>query len=161
MRARLVILAALLLLLTTPALAAAQTTRDFEATFRESFGRGNAPSGVGHVLGAQVTEVFTFVGFEETGDPQCPVTTTGSTLFTWPDGSTLTTEEHYQVCFPGKARSAPGSEVSYGNPETTTGTFEIVEATGFLTGAFGSGDIKVRIAGDVIIIHYSGTVTFG
>lgn len=159
MRLKLAFLAATALLLISAPLAIAQTTRDLEATFRESFGRGNAPSGVGHVFGSRVTEVFTFLGAEDTDDPSCPTTTSGTTTFTFPDGGTITTEEHYLICFPGSARSAPGSDVSYGNPETTSGTFEIIDATGSLAGTTGSGEIKVRIAGDVIIVHYSGTIT--
>jgi len=139
---------------------ALQTTQAFQATFRESLGRGNAPSGVGYVLGTRVTEVFTFGSAEATGDPSCPTTTTGSTTFTFPDGSTITTAEEYLICFPGSARSAPSSPNSYGVLEMTTGTFEIVDATGSFTGVTGSGDILIRIAGDVLIAHYSGTITF-
>jgi hypothetical protein len=152
-----IIAAAALLLSVSVPIAAAATTVKVEATFRESLGRGNAPTGVGHVIGARVTEVFTFTGAEPTGDPSCPTTTTGTTLFTYDDGSTITSEEQYLICFPGAARSAPGSQVSYGNPEITTGTFTITGGTGFFEGITGSGDINVYFAGDVLIIHYSGT----
>jgi hypothetical protein len=159
-RLKLAILVATALLLVSAPLAAAQTTDEFEATFRETFGRSNAPSGVGHIYGTLVTEVFTFTGATETGDPSCPTVTTGFSVFTFPDGSTITTAEEYLICFPGQARSAPGGLVSYGNPETTTGTFEIVEGTGSFVGVTGDGDITLKAAGDIIIIHYSGTVTF-
>ncbi|HKG18507.1 MAG TPA: hypothetical protein VKB00_02115 [Candidatus Limnocylindrales bacterium] len=160
MRLRLAFLAAAALLLVSAPLVLAQTTRDFEATFRESFGRGNSPSGVGYVLGTRVTERFTFLGAEATGDPSCPTTTSGTSLFTWPDGSTITTEEHYLICFPGNARSAPSSPNSYGILEVTSGTFEIIGGTGQFVGVTGSGTIDVTIAGDVLILHYSGTITF-
>jgi hypothetical protein len=159
-RLKLAILVATALLLTSAPLAAAQTTDSFEATFRESLGRGNEPSGVGHIYGSLVTEVFTFTGEVETDDPSCPVMITGFTVFTFPDGSTVTTAEEYLICFPGQTRSAPGSQVSYGNPQIWTGTFEIADGTGSFAGVTGSGDITVKFAGDILVIHYSGTVTF-
>jgi hypothetical protein len=116
-RLKLAFLAATALLLVSAPLAAAQTTDSFEATFRESLGRGNAPSNVGHVYGTLVTEVFTFTGAVETGDPSCPTILSGTSTFTFPDGSTITTAEEYLVCFPGSSASAPGGFVSYGNPE--------------------------------------------
>jgi hypothetical protein len=50
--------------------------------------------------------------------------------------------------------------VSYGNPESSSGTFEIIDATGSFIGVTGSGEIEVKVAGDVLIAHYSGTITF-
>jgi hypothetical protein len=137
---------------------AAATTDAFEAVFRETFGQGAAPSGVGNVRGVSVTEVFTFQGEALTGDARCPARTTGSTVATWPDGSTLTTEEHWLICFPGWSRAAPGGLLSYGNPETSTGTYEIIGGTGVFAGITGSGTVTAKIAGDILVIHYSGTV---
>jgi hypothetical protein len=135
----------------------AAQSNSLEVVFRETFGRGAAPSGVGNVRGAIVTEVFTFTGEVPTGDPRCPARTTGSTTATWPDGSTITTEEHWLICFPGSSRSAPGGLVSYGNPETSSGTYTLVGGTGAFAGITGSGTITATIAGDILVIHYSGT----
>jgi len=137
----------------------AADTVSFEAVFRESFGRGNAASGVGHVGGALVTEVFTFGGEVRTGDPRCPARTIGTTVFTWPDGSTVTVDERWLICFPGFSREAPGSAVSYGNPEHSTGTFEIVDGSGVFRDIAGGGTITAKFAGDIIVIHYSGSAT--
>jgi hypothetical protein len=153
------LVAATLLLASLAPVAAASTTIEIEATFRESFGRGAAPSNIGVVNGQVVTEVFTFTGEAPTGEPRCPVTTTGATVFTWPDGSTVTTDEHYLICFPGVSRFTPGSEVSYGNPELSDGTFSITGGSGTFEGITGSGMIRVTFAGDILVVHYSGTAT--
>ena len=49
--------------------------------------------------------------------------------------------------------------MSFGNPGFQNGSFEVIDATGSLTGATGSGTIQQVLAGNTIQIWFSGTIT--
>jgi hypothetical protein len=154
------ILAATVVLLLSSSLVAAQTEITYKAMVKETFGRSSAPSGVGVVQGyGLVTEVFEFLGETPTGDPQCPVTTTGLTTLTFADGSTLTTLDTQTRCTPGASRGAPGSSVSFGNPAKWSGSWVVDSGTGIFEGATGSGTLTVSEGGDTLMIQYQGTLT--
>ena len=140
--------------------ASASTTLDFEAKFRETFGRSEAPNGVGFIKDfGRATETFTVTNFEELGN-RC-ARFEGITVMTLvSDGSTLTTEDSAISCYPGVSAETFGSiEKSFGNPHNAEGTFEIVDGTGVFEGAEGSGTIVGNDAGDVLNVAYSGTIT--
>lgn len=108
------------------------------------FGRGNA----GRF--GQLTSVVVFT--------QTSVTRT----VTFGDGSTLVLAEDYPLenfSTPGNSTNAPGALVSFGNPGFQTGSWEVIGATGNLTGTTGSGTIKQVLAGNTIQIWFSGTIT--
>ena len=76
------------------------------------------------------------------------------------DGSTITLDEVYpDESTPGNSANAPGADRSFGNPVFVTGTWEVVDATGNLTGATGSGTISQVLAGNTIQIWFDGTLT--
>lgn len=81
---------------------------------------------------------------------------------TFGDGSTIVLAETYTMegfSTPGRSFDAPGGFISFGNPARQTGTFEVIDATGSLTGATGSGTISQVLAGNTIQIFFSGTIT--
>jgi hypothetical protein len=156
---RVLALPLVVLVLLVPTIAIAQTEITWQAHFRESFGRGSAPSGIGRVVGfGKVTETFQSTGETETGDAQCPSITTGLQTNTFADGSTLTTSDVYFNCFPGQSQAAPGAAVSFGNPSLATGTWTVAGGTGTFAGATGGGTLTTFAAGDVLHITYDGTV---
>ena len=108
------------------------------------FGRGNA----GRF--GPITSVVVFT--------QTSVTRT----ITLRDGSKITLAEDYpesEFSTPGNSANAPGSLVSFGNPAFQGGTWEVIGATGNLTGATGSGTISQLLAGNTIQIWFEGTIT--
>lgn len=138
---------------------AAASTTSFDAHFRETFHRGNAPSGVGAIVGyGKATE--TFSAYDELHEGNCN-TFFGNTVITLVSdpSSTLTTDESDFTCTPGASREAPNDPQSYGNPERGTGSFEIIDGTGVFEGATGNGEVTVNIAGDIIVVDYEGTIT--
>ena len=156
---RLLVLLVVVLALLFPTVAVAQTEIAWQAHFRESFGQGSAPSGVGRVMGfGQVTETFEGTSDTPTGDPQCPSISTGLQTNTFADGSTLTTSDVYFNCFPGRSNLAPGAAKSFGNPSTATGTWTVDSGTGIFAGATGGGTVTTLAAGDVLHIIYEGTI---
>ena len=156
---RLLALPLVVVALLFPTVAVAQTEIAWQAHFRESFGRGSAPSGVGRVMGfGQVTETFESTSDTPTGDPQCTSISTGLQTNAFADGSTLTTSDVYFNCVPGRSNLAPGAAVSYGNPSFATGTWTVDSGTGIFAGATGGGTLTSRAAGDVLHITYEGTV---
>lgn len=162
-RLAMVISSALLLLtLATPALAATTTT--FSAVIHEDFGRRASSEpcfpvgddfacpGSGTVQGyGRVTSVILFPSEEG------PLVRT----LTFGDGSTLVLNETRasDTRFPGKARFAPGAFVSYGNPAFDHYAWVVVGGTGQFTGATGSGEWVNVLAGDTVVIKFSGTLT--
>lgn len=81
---------------------------------------------------------------------------------TFGDGSTIVLAEEYPLegfSTPGRSFDAPGQLVAFGNPAFQTGTFEVIDATGSLTGATGSGTISQVLAGNTIQIFFTGTIT--
>ena len=65
-----------------------------------------------------------------------------------PDGSYATLESTGTVCRPGESRTAPASDMSYGNPAVFTTTYTVVEAGGQLAGLVGTtGTETFTIAG--------------
>jgi hypothetical protein len=135
--------------------AMASTTSSFVGVFRESFGRGNAASGVGYVTGlGQATESFTLLSHTRDGD--CWLDP-GVTVITFQTGTVSLLEEN-RLCTPGGSGFTPGGQVSYGNPVLWTGTYTIVGGTGAYAGATGTGTTSGAIAGDVISIRYAGTI---
>jgi hypothetical protein len=151
-----------LLTLATPALAATTTT--FSAVIHEDFGRRASSQpcfavgddfacpGSGTVQGyARVTSVILF---PSDGSPLVRTLTFG-------DGSTLITNET-PISFtrlPGKAYLAPGAAVGYGNPGFDHYAWVIVGGTGQFAGATGSGEWVNVLAGDTIVIKFSGVLT--
>ena len=151
-----------LLTLATPALAASTTT--FRAVIHEDFGRRASSEpcfavgddfacpGSGTVQGyGQVTSVILFPS-----DGSALVRT-----LTFGDGSTLITNETGLTFtrLPGKAYLAPGAAVSYGNPGFDHFAWVIVGGTGRFAGATGSGEWLNVLAGDTIVIKFSGVLT--
>jgi hypothetical protein len=79
---------------------------------------------------------------------------------TFPDGATLVLAEDYpEVAFPGSSHDAPGQLVSFGNPFSLEGTWEIIDATGGLTGTTGSGTVFQMGAGNTLNFWFSGSIT--
>ena len=81
---------------------------------------------------------------------------------TFADGSTLVLHEAYgDVLFPGASHHAPGSALSFGNPFSQEGTWEVVagSGTGGLTGATGSGAVVLMGAGNTLQFWFTGTIT--
>jgi hypothetical protein len=80
---------------------------------------------------------------------------------TFDDGSTLITNETgiAPTRFPGKAYLAPGAAVSYGNPAFDHYSWVIVGGTGRFADATGSGEWVNVLAGDTIVIKFSGVLT--
>ena len=77
------------------------------------------------------------------------------------DGSTLVLNEtpSAETVFPGKAHLAPGAFVGYGNPAFDQYAWVIVGGTGQFAGATGSGQWVNVLAGDTIVIKFSGSLT--
>ena len=145
---------ALLVALVTPAFAS--TTSPFVGTFRETFGRGNAPSGVGSLAGMGLA-TESFLVTDSTPDDGCFLDG-GITTISFADGDVVLREDN-RLCTPGASGQAPGSQVSYGNPVTWTGTYTITGGTGAYAGATGAGTAAGQLAGDIIVIRYNGTIT--
>ncbi len=158
------------------AMPAGASTIEFNATFMEQFQRGGpfphecdgpAPPSPGCFGGGQIrgfgkaTETFVsnrdLTGPDENGCFHL----TGTTTITLADGSgSLTTDESYTDCRPGNSGGAPGSEVSYGNPIKTVGTWTVIDASGVFAGTEGSsGSVEVIFAGAALVIHYEGVLT--
>ena len=145
---------ALLVALVTPTLAS--TTSPFVGVFRETFGRGNAPSGVGSVTGiGQGTETFVITSI--TPDGNCTIEVAESVL-TFAAGE-IFLEGVIRICSPGGSSGTPGSHVSWGNPGGWIGTFVITGGTGAFVGATGSGKSSGQLAGDIIVLRLNGTIT--
>ena len=153
-----------LLLLTLAAPALAATTTRFSAVIHEDFGRRASSQpcfpvgddfacpGSGTVEGfGRVTSVILF---PSDGPPLVRTLTFG-------DGSTLVTNETplSPTVLPGKAHLAPGAAVSYGNPSFDHYAWVIVGGTGRFTGATGSGEWVNVLAGDTIVLKFSGSLT--
>jgi hypothetical protein len=134
----------------------ASTTSSFVGVFRENFGRGNAPFGVGQVTGIGAgTESFTRTS--HTFDGECWLDP-GTTVLSFESGDIFLFEDN-RLCTPGVSGYTPGGAVSYGNPVLWTGTYTITGGTGDFLGATGSGSTRGVLAGDVIFIFYNGTIT--
>ena len=81
---------------------------------------------------------------------------------TFADGSSIVLHEVYgDVLFPGGSADAPGALLSFGNPFSQEGTWEVVagSGTGGLTGATGSGTVTVMGAGNTLQFWFTGTLT--
>ena len=134
----------------------ASTTSVFVGTFRETFGRGSAPSGVGSVTGiGQGTESFVITSI--TPDGSCTVEVAEAVLSF--EAGDIYAEAVVRICSPGGSSGTPGSQVSWGNPGGWTGTFVITGGTGAFVGATGSGISSGQLAGDVIVLRFNGTLT--
>ena len=76
------------------------------------------------------------------------------------DGATLVISEDYgEATSPGNSFNAPGAMVSFGNPFTQEGTWEVTGSGGNLTGASGSGTVTQMGAGNTLNFWFSGTIT--
>ena len=81
---------------------------------------------------------------------------------TFADGSTIVLHEVYEeVLFPGASSEAPGALVSFGNPFSQVGTWEVVagSGTGNLAGVTGSGVVEQMGAGNTLQFWFTGTIT--
>ena len=144
----------LLAIVVAPAMAS--TTSPFVGVFRETFGRGSAPSGVGSVTGiGEGTESFVVTSITPDGD--CTVEVAEAVLRF--EAGDIHAEALVRICSPGGSSRTPGSLVSWGNPGGWTGTFVITGGTGAFVGATGSGTSSGQLAGDVIVLRFNGTIT--
>lgn len=146
--------------LAAPALAG---TGGFRAVILEDFGRrasaqpcweeaaGFACAGRGTVQGyGSVTSKILFPN-----DPAEPLERT----LTFTDGSTLVLEETWlDGAGPGRAASAPGTIVSFGNPWFDRYAWSVVGGSGTFAEATGAGTWENVLAGDTIVIRFSGTL---
>ena len=148
----------------TPA-ASARTTASFEASFQESFGRATSTPcshflcGTGTVTGyGSATSILDITSFEPTSD-SCADTSLVRTITLVADGSTLNLTETGVVCFPGSSFTAPGAQVSFGNPGQFDGTYSIKNGSGVFKGAKGTGVDSFMAAGDTGHTSLSGTIS--
>lgn len=115
---------------------------EFTETSVTCFGRGNA---------GRFGPITSVVVFTETSTTR---------TITFRDGSTITLAETWDTfATPGNSANAPGAEVSFGNPLFGSGTFEVIGATGNLTGVTGFGSLSQVLAGNTIQIWFDATVT--
>lgn len=154
---------AVLLALTVSVPVSAATTFSVKAIIRENFER--APSNDPCVFD-EVNETLTCPGVGNAGrfgqlTSVAVWTDAGVTrTLTFSDGATVVIFEDYpDSTYPGNSSNAPGAMVSFGNPYSAEGTWEIIDATGSLTGATGSGDVIQMGAGNTLNFWYSGSIT--
>ena len=154
---------ALLLALTVSVPVSAATTFAAKAIIRENYER--APSNEPCVFD-EVSEALTCPGVGNAGrfgqlTSVAVWTDAGVTrTLTFEDGATLVIFEEYpEATFPGNSTNAPGAMVSFGNPFSVEGTWDIIGATGSLSGATGSGDVIQMGAGNTLNFWYSGSIT--
>ena len=161
-RTRALFLAALLAL-TVSVPVSAQTTIPAKAIIKENFERAasNEPCVFDPVL---VTLTCPGTGnagrFGKLTSVAVYTETSVTRTLTFRDGATLVVSEDYgDTTFPGNSHDAPGSIVSFGNPYSVQGTWEVIGATGSLTGASGSGTVTQMGAGNTLNFWFSGTIT--
>ena len=154
---------AVLLALTVSVPVSAETTISAKAIIRENYER--APSNDPCVFD-EVNETLTCPGVGNAGrfgqlTSVAIWTDAGVTrTLTFGDGATLVLFEEYpEVTPPGNSSNAPGALVSFGNPFSVEGTWEVIDATGSLTGASGSGTVMQMGAGNTLNFWYSGSIT--
>jgi hypothetical protein len=148
------------LTLATPVLAASTS---FRAVIHENFerrasaepcvavGDDLACPGTGTVQG--YGRVASVILFPSTGFPLVRT-------LTFDDGSTLILHETgIGSRLPGKAASAPGATVGYGNPGFDHFAWVVAGGTGRFAGATGNGEWVNTLAGDTIVIRFTGALT--
>lgn len=80
---------------------------------------------------------------------------------TFSDGSTLVFAEFWgtdESGPPGGSGEAPRSEKSWGWPFFDYGTWEVIGGTGMFDGATGSGVSENVLAGDTIVLRFTGSI---
>ena len=152
-----------LLALTVSVPVSAETTFSVKAIIRENFER--APSNDPCVFD-EVNETLTCPGVGNAGrfgqlTSVADWTNTGVTrTLTFRDGATLVIFEVYaDPTYPGNSSNAPGAMVSFGNPFSAEGTWVVIDATGSLTDAEGTGTVIQMGAGNTLNFWYSGSIT--
>lgn len=154
---------AFLLILTS---LAAATTITFSATLKENFGRAASAQqcveeaqtltcfGTGAVAGlGRVTETLVVDFSGETPNR--------TRTWVFSDGSTLITSETFGLfSSPGNSGGSQGVFHSYGNPAFQTGSWTVTGGTGLFADASGAGTIKLVLAGDTIVLTFSGSLTY-
>lgn len=144
--------------------ASAQTS-SFETTFRETLGRATSRPcahflcGTGTVTGhgsaTSIADITLFVPASN----GCADVSLVRTITLAADASTLTVIETGAVCFPGRSSTAPGAQVSFGNPGGFVGIYTIATGTGVFSGATGTGSSSLFVAGNAGHSSLTGTIS--
>lgn len=144
----------------------ALTVQPLHAEFKETFGRAATKPcehficGTGTVQGfGRATSVFDITSFEPIEGTNCADLEGVRVITLVGDGSTLTLEEDGVVCFPGNSFFTHGSQVSFGNPASFEGTFEVSDGSGVFRRASGSGTSRFTNAGDSGHATLDGTIS--
>lgn len=137
----------------------------FEAAFRETLGRATSRPcahflcGTGTVSGhGSATSIADITLFVPTSNG-CADVSLVRTITLAADASTLTVTETGAVCFPGRSSTAPGAQVSFGNPGAFEGTYTIGTGTGAFAGATGTGSSALFVAGNAGRSSLTGTIS--
>jgi len=158
-------LAGAVLLLAAVAGPAVAATGTFKAVIHEDFGKRASARACFPVTGGFACEgdgnvdrygrVDSLIVFPD--DPNLPLRRT----LTFGDGSTLVTNEVPNAVsrFPGRSQDARDGDHGYGNPAFDHYDWVIVGGTGRFAGASGSGTWANVLAGDTIVIKFTGTLT--
>ena len=139
-------------------------------SFVVHFGRGVGASngscpaatfcGAGSLQGfGQGTQLTEFTSFEPIDGTSCADVTVVQTITV--AGGTLVLDEAGLFCSPGNSDGAHWSPSSYGHPHNLQVAYVVdgAASTGVFSGATGSGDESVQIAGDTATSNLSGTLT--
>jgi hypothetical protein len=145
--------------------ASARTTSSFDAAFQETFGRATPTPcshflcGTGTVTGyGSATSILDITSFVPTSE-SCADISFVRTITLVADGSSLNLTETGVVCFPGSSFTSPGTQVSFGNPGTFTGSYSIKNGSGVFKAAKGTGVSSLMAAGDTGHSSLSGTIS--
>jgi hypothetical protein len=162
------LLLGMIMALATLALASAASAQTvaFDAKVQGFFGIRNSSScppnldcGRAMIDGfGKATRTLGITGFVPDTPPGCDSVTAVEHMVLNSDSSTLDLALDAALCYPGASHAAPAPQAQ-GDPFTATGTFVVIGGTGTFAGASGSGTLTGSVAGDAIVIHYSGTLT--
>jgi len=151
--------AALVLAAASPA--GAQTT--VSGSFHGGTTRAEAPSCPGVICGDGTLAGFgdfTFAYVPESFEQlsrSCFALTATMTL-TFASGDELVLDTAGTACWAGNAANAPGSQRSWGNPVTDSGSWTVASGTGDFAGASGDGTFVMRAAGAALHGTIEGTL---
>lgn len=140
-------------------------TGPFDAAFRETLGRATSRPcahflcGTGTVSGYGSATSITDITLFEASSNGCADVALVRTITLDADGSTLNVTESGVVCFPGRSSTAPGAQVSFGNPGGFEGTYTIGSGTGVFQDATGAGSSSLFVAGNAGHSSLTGTIS--